>query len=163
MCVKTLPAIVMSFSPGVAPLLSKVTNDLPVWRRISSEYRYLTAEEALVAQDSAFVVPRMKNYHRFADGRSLRMETVDNVRLLEDYVLPNLPKLVDENIVRRQFAAVCRSQMLFALHEPSSNSIQKSELKSQPKCAMVREHLMFLAECAQSVEEAEIESFVSDL
>lgn len=87
----------MSFSPGVAPSLSKVTNDLPVWRRISSEYRYLTAEEALVAQDSAFVVPWMKDYDRFADGKSLRMETVDNVRLLEYYVLPNLPKLVDEN------------------------------------------------------------------
>ena len=86
----------MSFSPGVAPSLSKVTKDLPVWRRISSEDRYLTAEEALVAQDSTFVVPWMKDYHRFADGKSLRMETVDNVRLLEDYFLPNLPKLVDE-------------------------------------------------------------------
>ncbi|KAK3176644.1 hypothetical protein OEA41_007967 [Lepraria neglecta] len=349
--VETLRAIVMSFSPGVDPSLSKVTNDLPLWRRISSEYGYLTAKEALVAQDSAFVVPWMNDYHRFTDDKSLRMKTVDNVRLLEDYVLPNLPKLVDENrkgsylrlvntiayepsmkrkkskknkaryliplmeyrlaarqdgelclastlydhsdavfaaafrseasskflmpearfdlsfwhelglrrrecgkfkgphylaclhalqrrltstadphlaadipvvlyplcandgslndlgpttwsaiaksavfpvtlasgnepeyrrgriealtsqkntlslenIVRRKFAAVCWSQTPFALHEPSIASIQKSELKSQPNCAMVWEHLMFLAECAQSVEEAEIESFVSDL
>jgi sacsin len=68
-----------------------------------------------------------------------------------------------ENIVGHEFAAVCWSQTPFTLHEPSSFSLQKSGLKSQPSCAMVWEHLVFLAECAQTIEEAEIQSFVSDL
>lgn len=343
----------MSFTPQIAPSLSDAADDLPVWRRISSEDGCLTAKEALMAQDSAFVVPWMKDYHRFTDDKkSFRIQTIDNVRLLEDYVLPNLPQRVDEirkdsylrlvnaisyspslkrkmgkkkntqyfivplmehrlaarqngelclastlydhsdavftaafcseasnkflmpevrlhlsfwhefglrrreygqfkgpdylaclhalqyrltgpadphltadtqvvlyplcandsslndlipttwsaiakldvfpvtlvpgnepeyrrartealalqkntlsleNIVRREFAALCWSQTAFALHEPSSLSIQNSRSKSQPSCAMVWEHLMFLAEIAQSIAEAEVESFMSDL
>jgi len=348
-----LRAIVLSFTPQIAPSLSDAANDLPVWRRISSENGYLTAREALVAQDSAFVVPWMKNYHRFTDDKkSFRIPTIDSVRLLKDYILPDLPQSVDENtkdsyfqlvnaipynpslkqkmgkkkkaryfivplmeyrlaakqngelclasaiydhsdavfaasfrseasnkflmpevrhhlsfwheiglrrpefgrykgsdylaclhalqcrltgpadpqlaadtqvvlyplcandssldvldpttwsaiaklhvlpvvivpenepgyrrgrtevlalqkntlnledIVRREYAAVCWSQTAFALHEPSSLSIQRSRSKSQPSCAMVWEHLTFLAETAESIAEAEIESFVSDL
>lgn len=344
-------AIVTSFTPKIAPSLSDAANDLPVWRRISSENGYLTAREALVAQDSAFVVPWMKDYHCFTD-KSFRMPTVDTVRLLKDFILPNLPQRVDEttkdsyfqlvnaipynpslkqkmnkkkkaryfilplieyrlaarqngdlclasalydhsdavfaasfrfeasnkflvpeirhhlsfwheiglrrrefgrfkgpdylaclqalqcrltgpanphlaadtqvvlsplcandsslddlspttwsaiakldvfpvslvpedepdyrrdrtevlasqkktlsleNIVRREFAALCWSQTAFAFHEPSSLSIQKSGSKSQPSCAMVWEHLIFLAETVQSIAEAEVESFMSDL
>lgn len=343
----------MSLTPQIAPSLSDAANDLPVWRRISSEHGCLTAKEALVAQDLAFVVPWMKDYHRFTeDDKSFRIQMIDNVRLLEDYILPNLPQRVDEirkdsylrlvnaipdnpslkrkmgkkkktryfivplmeyrlaarqngelclasalydhsdavfaaafrseasnkflmpevrhhlsfwhevglrrcefgrykgsdylaclralqcrltgpadphlaadtqvvlyplcandsslndldpttwsaiakldvfpvtmvlenepdyrrartedlalqkntlnldNIVRREYAALCWSQTAFALHEPSSLSIQKSGSKSQPSCAMVWEHLMFLAETAQSIVEAEVESFMSDL
>ena len=343
----------MSFTPQNAPSLFDAANDLPVWRRISSESGYLTAKEALVAQDSAFVVPWMKDYHRFTDdNKSLRMPTIDSARLLQDYIIPNLPQRVDEttqgsyfrlvnaipynpslkqkmskkkktryfivplkdyriaarengdlclasalydhsdpvfaaafrfeasnrflipairhqlsfwheiglrrrefgrfkgsdylaclrvlqcrltgtadphlaadtqvvlcplhandsslndlspntwstianldvfpvslvwenepeyrrartevlasqkntlslkNIVRREFAALCWSQTAFALHEPSSSSIEKAGSKSQPSCAMVWKHLMFLAETAQSIAEADIESFVSDL
>lgn len=344
-------AIVTSFTPKIAPSLSDAANDLPVWRRISSENGYLTAREALVAQDSAFVVPWMKDYHCFTD-KSFRMPTVDTVRLLKDFILPNLPQRVDEttkdsyfqlvnaipynpslmqkmnkkkkaryfilplieyrlaarqngdlclasalydhsdavfaasfrfeasnkflvpeirhhlsfwheiglrrrefgrfkgpdylaclqalqcrltgpanphlaadtqvvlsplcandsslddlspttwsaiakldvfpvslvpedepdyrrdrtevlasqkktlsleNIVRREFAALCWSQTAFAFHEPSSLSIQKSGSKSQPSSAMVWEHLIFLAETVQSIAEAEVESFMSDL
>jgi sacsin len=72
-------------------------------------------------------------------------------------------KISLENIVRYEFAAVCWSQTPFALHEPSSFSIQKSGSKSQPNCAMVWEHLKFLAGCAKSVKEAELAGFVSDL
>ena len=68
-----------------------------------------------------------------------------------------------ENIVRREFAALYWSQTVFAFHEPSSLSIHKSGSKSQPSCAMVWDHLIFLAETAQSIAEAEVESFVSDL
>ena len=343
----------MSFTPLNTPSLSDAANDLPVWRRISSENGYLTAKEALVAQDSAFVVPWMKDYHRFTENnKSLRMPTIDSVRLLQDYILPNLPQRVDEttkgsyfrlvnaipyipslkqkmnkkrkaryfivplkeyrlaarengdlclasalydhsdavfaaafrfeasnrflipairhqlsfwheiglrhrelgrfkgpdylaclrvlqcrlggpadphlaadtqvvlcplyandsslndlspntwsaiakldvfpvslvrenepeyrrariqvlasqkntlslkNIVRREFAALCWSQTAFTIYEPSSSSIQKAGSKSQPSCAMVWEHLMFLAGTAQSIAEADIESFVSDL
>ncbi len=350
---KVLRTILMSLTLQIAPSLCVTANDLPVWRRISSKNEYLTAREALVAQDPAFVVPWMKEYHRFTDGNnSFPIPTIGSVQLLKDYVLPNLPQRVDEttqdsyfqlvdaipynsslkqkmnkkkktrcfivplteyrlaagqngelrlasalydhsdavfaaafrseasdkflmsevrhhlsfwhevglrrreygrfkgsdylaclqalecrlngpadphlaadtqvvlyplcandsslndlspnmwsaiakldvfpvmlvrenepgyrrartevlalqkntlsleNIVRHEFAALCWSQTAFALHEPSSLSIQNSGSKSRPNCAIVWEHLMFLAETAQSITEAEIESFVSDL
>ena len=68
-----------------------------------------------------------------------------------------------EDIIRQEFAAVCWSQTPFALHEPSSFSIQKSGSTSKPTCAMVWQHLAFLAESVQSIEEAEIQGFIEDL
>ena len=67
------------------------------------------------------------------------------------------------DIIRQEHAAVCWSQTPFALHEPSSFSIQKSGSTSQPTCAMVWQHLAFLAESAPSITKAQAPGFVSDL
>jgi sacsin len=68
-----------------------------------------------------------------------------------------------EDIIRQEFAAVCWSQTPFALHEPSSFSIQKTGSTSRPTCAMVWQHLAFLAESVQSIGAAEVQGFVGDL
>ena len=68
-----------------------------------------------------------------------------------------------KDIVQQEHAAVCWSQTPFALHEPSSCSIQKCGSTGHPTCAMVWQHLAYLAECAQSIEKAEIQGFIEDL
>jgi sacsin len=68
-----------------------------------------------------------------------------------------------KDIIRQESAAICWSQTPFALHEPSSFSIQKGGSTGQPTCVMVWQHLAFLAESVQSIEEAEVRGFVGDL
>ena len=330
---------------GLDSALPDLANDLPIWRRISSKPGYLTTKEAIVAQNPAFVVRWIKDYHRFAKCSGPRPHIgIDDVEMLEQYVLPALPKFIDEedrapyirlisaitlsknnetrrfvvplttyrmaaredgklclttdlfdhndavfaaafrveatsrflmlelrkhsalwnelgirrrelgrfsgpdylaclralegrltgdedpqlttdiervlyplctndgalrdvgnttwstiaklpvflvspvsgrelehrrrrmeilaseryaicleDIIQREFAAVCWSETPFALHEPSSFSIQKIASTGRPTCAMVWKHLAFLAESVQSIEEAEIQGFVEDL
>jgi sacsin len=353
--VKTLQEIIMSGyqAVGLGSSLLDTANDLPLWPRISSTPGYLTTKEAIVAQNSAFVVPWIKDYHLFAKfSGPLPRVNIDDVGMLKQYVLPALPEFVNkenkapytrlinaitsstslkreisnqnqtrrfvitlttyrlaarqdgklclatdlfdhndtvfsaafrleansrflmlearnhsalwnelgirrrelgkfrgpdylaclralegrltgvqdqelttdiervlyplctndgalselenatwstiarlpvflvnpvsghelehrrrrmevlaserhtmrlEDIIRQEFAAVCWSQTPFALHEPSSFSIQKTGSTSRPTCAMVWQHLAFLAESVQSIGAAEVQGFVGDL
>jgi sacsin len=68
-----------------------------------------------------------------------------------------------KEIVRREFASLCWSQTPFVLHEPSGDSFEQVYSKGQPSCVTVWQHLAFLAELAQSIDEAEVERFVDDL
>lgn len=68
-----------------------------------------------------------------------------------------------KDVIRREFAAVCWSQTAFAIHEPSSFSIEKNGLTGQPTSAMVWQHLAFLSESVQSITRAEVRGFVEDL
>lgn len=68
-----------------------------------------------------------------------------------------------DNTVLREFAAVCWSQVPFALHEPSRFSLQQVGLSGQPSCAIVWQHLKFLAESARFIGEAKVSSFIEDV
>ncbi|ERF72113.1 hypothetical protein EPUS_02904 [Endocarpon pusillum Z07020] len=73
-------------------LLDESARDLPVWPRISSKSGYLTAREAFLAQNSAFVVPWIKEYHQFTMfNRYHQHASIDDVGMLERFVLLNLP------------------------------------------------------------------------
>ena len=49
-----------------------------------------------MAENPAFVVPWIKNYHQFAKSSTLRRELrIDGVRMLHEYVLPDLPGSID--------------------------------------------------------------------
>ena len=85
--------------------------------------------------------------------RRLRMELLASQRQNLDL----------RNIVSREYAAVCWSQTPFALHEASTFSLAQVGSRGQPSCAMVWQHLTFLAEFAQSMDEANIEGFIEDL
>jgi sacsin len=81
-------------APGL-PLLD-IANDLPIWPRISCKPGCLTAKEAIVAENAAFVVPWIKNYHQFAQSNALRPQLrISGVRMLHQYVLPELPESID--------------------------------------------------------------------
>jgi sacsin len=72
-------------------------NDLPVWPRISSQHGYLTAREAVAAQNPAFVVPWIKDYHLFTEINHFhRSDSIDDVGMLRSHVLPALPDLIDK-------------------------------------------------------------------
>jgi sacsin len=79
--------------------LSDSVNDLPIWPRISSKAGYLTAREAIVAKSSAFVVPWIKDYHRFTNASSLHeTATIGDGDMLTQYVLPCLPQsIINDN------------------------------------------------------------------
>ena len=96
------------------------------------------------------VSPASGNEPRF---RRLRMENLASQK----------DPLSLQSIVQREHAAVCWSQTPFALHEPATFSLQQIGSKGQPSCAAVWEHLEFLAELAQSVDEADLKKFVEDL
>ncbi|ERF72114.1 hypothetical protein EPUS_02905 [Endocarpon pusillum Z07020] len=67
------------------------------------------------------------------------------------------------DIVSREYAAVCWSQIPFALPEPSTISLVKIGLNGQPNCATVWQHLAFLAESARFIDDATVGSFIEDL
>jgi sacsin len=78
-------------------LLPDRANDLPVWPRISSQHGYLTAREAIAAQNSAFVVPWIKDYHLFTEINHFhRSGSINDVGMLRSHVLPALPDLIDK-------------------------------------------------------------------
>ena len=77
--------------------LDDSVNDLPIWPRISSKAGYLTAREAIVAKTSAFVVPWIKDYHRFTRAGSLhRTAIIEDGEMLSRYVLPCLPQSINK-------------------------------------------------------------------
>ena len=82
---------------GIGLPLPDIANDLPIWPRISSKSGYLTTKEAIMAQNPALVVPWIKHYDRFAKFSGLRPGvSIDDVGMLERYVLPALPEFIDE-------------------------------------------------------------------
>ena len=82
---------------GIGLSLPDIANDLPIWPRISSQSGYLTSNEAIMAQNPAFVVPWIKHYDRFAESNVLPSGvSIDDVGMLERYVLPALPEFIDE-------------------------------------------------------------------
>jgi sacsin len=80
-----------------------------------------------------------------------------------EYMASETPNLCLQSIVRYEFAAVCWSQTPFPHQNPTTDSSRKCGANGQPKCSMVWEHLVFLAELAQSVEQTNVEHFVNDL
>lgn len=68
-----------------------------------------------------------------------------------------------KDIVGREFAPLCWSQVPFALHEPSTSATQHISSEGRPNCAVVWEHLTFLAAVAKHIHEADIQSFITDL
>jgi sacsin len=68
-----------------------------------------------------------------------------------------------KDIVRREHAPICWSQTAFVIHEPAVSSLRRISMSGQPSCAVVLQHLTFLAEAAQSVDEAEVERYIDDL
>jgi sacsin len=96
--VKVLRNIIEATIPGAEfglPLLD-IANDLPIWQRISSKPGCLTAKEAIMAEDAAFVVPWIKNYHQFAKSCALRPQLrINGVGMLHQHVLPDLPERID--------------------------------------------------------------------
>jgi len=68
-----------------------------------------------------------------------------------------------KDIVRQEFAATCWSQSAFVLYQPSTFSMHQVGSEGLPSCCMVWHHLTFLAQLAQSIDEANVEGFIRDL
>jgi hypothetical protein len=97
---KTLRGIIFKTSLSVMmnPVpLPDTWKDLPVWPRVSSQSSCLAAREAIVAQNPRLVVPWARDYHRFIEFSKVHQDdAVNDLRMLTDYVLPNLPDCLDE-------------------------------------------------------------------
>ena len=130
---KTLREIITRGSQAIAfsSSLLDTANDLPLWPRISSKPGYLTTKEAILAQNSAFVVPWIKDYHRFAQlssavSSALWQASIDDVGMLQQYVLPALPELIDEEN-RAPYTRLIRA----ITHSPSLKSKISKKNKTQ--------------------------------
>jgi sacsin len=96
--VKILRNIIVATTPEVEVglRLLDIADDLPIWPRISSKPGRLTAKEAIMAENAAFVVPWIRNYHQFAKSSALRPQLrINGGRMLHQYVLPELPGSID--------------------------------------------------------------------
>jgi sacsin len=96
--------------------LSIIAARLPLWKPVSSDGEHLTWKEALVAEDPAFLVPWMKDYHLFTLHNSFPKSSVlDGERLLREYILPNLPLRIDkasmEPYLRMIRTIACKSKL----------------------------------------------------
>lgn len=77
-------------------LLPDNVKDLPLWPRLSKKEGYLTAREAMVAENSDFVVPWIKDYDRFTKANDLCKDVaLGDAQMITQYVLPTLPGNID--------------------------------------------------------------------
>ena len=97
---KTLRNIILKVSgrPEFKPLsMLDNVHDLPLWPRVSSKEGYLTAREAIVAEESAFVVPWIRDYDRFTEANDFcKHVSIGDAKMLTEYVLPALPEHIYE-------------------------------------------------------------------
>lgn len=105
------------------------------------------------SMDSLLIFPVSPVSKREPQFRRLRMGLLASQRRM----------LGLRDIVSREYAAVCWSQVPFALPEPSTFSLSKIGLNGQPNCGTVWQHLTFLAEAARFIDDVTMESFIEDL
>jgi sacsin len=113
---KTVQKILLKGLPKYGPSLSRMAKDLPVWPSVSIKHGYLTASEAMVAHDRAFVVPWITEYRRFSYiEEPCHMTAVDDISMVERHILPALPEILNEQTKTsyiKLIAAMARSPSL---------------------------------------------------
>ncbi|KAI9812928.1 MAG: hypothetical protein M1827_004446 [Pycnora praestabilis] len=66
-------------------------------------------------------------------------------------------------IFQHKYVSICWSQVPFATHEPSLFCLEKCGSEGRPAIDIVWQHLVFLAEVAQTIDSGELEDFLTDL